>query len=507
MPPAAATDVQALGHILLVTEDAVLARELSPALQQAGMRVVHVPEADEAPTHIRSGGFDLTLLDLTLSATCCRSGLLTRLRTAAPDSEVILLTPPAHIEQALRALQCDAFAYVTTPVEHAGLLALVQRALRQVSLRRERSGLARELADSEALYRSVVDSVQELILGIDAEDRILFASRHTVQVTAYDAAALRRMPVGRLCADADAETGLRTALEAARRQGQAVEAHLALRRRDGQVRNIRWTLMPLRGAATQVSVLAAGLDVTRRLELEGRAAQNEAMVAMGTLTASLAHEIRNPLNAAKLQLELLQRGLNKGTVRQNGSRLQERVEVVRQELGRLTRMLDDFLGLARPRRLNRQPFPLWPLLSEVRTLQAPLAYSENVHLTIERSAGLAELEMDADRTKIKQVLINLVGNALDALRHRGHGHIQLRAARLSNQDIEVQVADDGEGIHGVNADSLFEPFVSTKEAGTGLGLAVVKHIIELHGGRVALSSRAAGGTVASFRIPQREPQG
>lgn len=222
------------------------------------------------------------------------------------------------------------------------------------------------------------------------------------------------------------------------------------------------------------------------------------MAAMGALTAGLAHEIRNPLNAAKLQLEVMTRTakrLEDGAIRE---RIVERVEIVQSELSRLSSMLNDFLSLARPRGIAMDPIEVVPLLLEVVRLKRPLADVQRVHLTLERPE--ADFEVRGDRGKLKQVLLNLVANALEAMREQGEGEIVVSARRLAEGMAEIEVRDTGPGIAEDFEDQAFQPFYTTKDAGTGLGLTIVKRIVEMHGGEVRLRPGPEGGCIASFTL-------
>jgi len=251
--------------------------------------------------------------------------------------------------------------------------------------------------------------------------------------------------------------------------------------------------------ALRAGILAVGTDVTARLELERRAAESQAMAVVGTLTAGLAHEIRNPINAAKLQLEVLSRTARKLDSGAPREKIEGRVQIVQGELSRLADMLNDFLSLARPRGNVAEPFEMQGVICEVADLLGPVA--EQYGIRIEAKGDVSPIEIIGDCSKIRQVLINLVGNAIDAMRSQGGGLIELSAEATSSR-LEVRVRDTGPGIEPAVAGEIFQPFVTTKEAGTGLGLTIVKSIIETHGGEISLGAHPEGGTLARFTLPR-----
>jgi signal transduction histidine kinase len=244
-------------------------------------------------------------------------------------------------------------------------------------------------------------------------------------------------------------------------------------------------------------LLLVGNDVTDRLELEKRAADAEAMASLATLTAGLAHEIRNPLNAALLHLALLARfGSRVGDASQR-ERIGGCARLVQTEIQRLSRLLEEFLGLARPRTLARRPVDVANLCHDVAAMQRPVAEAAGVTLQVHAPPGLPRVL--GDPPKLTQVLVNLVVNAIDAMRGSGTGEIELSAER-DGEGVCIRVADRGPGIDASIASQMFRPFVSTKERGTGLGLSIVKRIIDQHGGSIDLGPRPGGGTIASITL-------
>ena len=229
-----------------------------------------------------------------------------------------------------------------------------------------------------------------------------------------------------------------------------------------------------------------------------RVKERDRLAALGEMSAGLAHEIRNPLNAALLQLELLGRIGSRVADPSQRERIGDCARLVQSEIRRLTRLLEEFLSLARPRTLERYPVDVRALLDYVATMQRPLAEIAHIELQVVVPDGLPRVL--GDQPKLTQVLINLVVNAIDAMREAGmRGTIELRGEAVGDR-VCIRVADTGPGIDERVAKDLFRPFVSTKEMGTGLGLSIAKRIIDQHGGTVELGPRPGGGTVASVLL-------
>jgi signal transduction histidine kinase len=235
-----------------------------------------------------------------------------------------------------------------------------------------------------------------------------------------------------------------------------------------------------------------GVDVTRERELERRARMNERLAAAGALAAGLAHEIRNPLNGASLHLSVLDRALARSPEVPEAAR--DASAVLRAEIRRLGALVTDFLDVARPKPLARAPVDVNDVARSVQALLAPEAEARRVTLELEAFPFPATAQVDSERTK--QVLVNLVRNALEAVKEGGH--VAVRVRRLPHE-VEVDVHDDGPGIPDPTA-PIFDAFFTTKDRGTGLGLSIVQRIVTDHGGEVSFASRP-GATTFTVRLP------
>jgi signal transduction histidine kinase len=258
---------------------------------------------------------------------------------------------------------------------------------------------------------------------------------------------------------------------------------------------VRWHLSVTREDAPLV--YAIGIDVTERRALEKRAADAEALSVMGTLALNLAHEIRNPLNAAVLQLHLLRRDIARLEAEESvRAGMDNRANVVGEEIARLSRLLTEFLELARPRDVAREPVHLGELANFVLDLEKGAAEARGV--TIVRDMQADGCVAIGDSAKLKQVLINLVVNALEAMKDGGTLTVTVRT---EGKHVYTEIADTGPGIDPSILGSVFDPFFTTKEAGTGLGLSIVRKIVDQHAGDVRIVSRPGEGTKVQLWIP------
>jgi two-component system, NtrC family, sensor histidine kinase HydH len=249
-----------------------------------------------------------------------------------------------------------------------------------------------------------------------------------------------------------------------------------------------------RAAATARTALNRILDIELAIMLHTYREDLEVqrMAAVGTLTAGLSHEIRNPLNAAALQLAVLERRVRRLPSNEQAEALEPLV-LVRDEIRRLDHLLEDLLQYARPRELQRQPVDLGPLLDRVSQLLASDAEERGVTIALQVES---ELTVMGDEGRLREVIINLVLNALDAS-ERG-GEVRVGAKALGPVEVELWVEDDGPGVAPEEREKIFQPFFTTKAQGTGLGLAIVHAIVTQHRGSLRLESSARGG--AAFRV-------
>nr|WP_301340487.1 hybrid sensor histidine kinase/response regulator [Corallococcus exercitus] len=234
--------------------------------------------------------------------------------------------------------------------------------------------------------------------------------------------------------------------------------------------------------------------------LARRAQVTEKLAAVGTLTAGLTHEIRNPLNAAVLQLTVLERRVRRLEEAAQGPLL-EPLLLVRDEIRRLDHILEDFLQFARPREFRSAAVAVAPLFERVSGLLAWQAEQRGVALEVEPPEGL---EVWGEEERLRQVLLNLALNALEATPPGG----QVRfSASAHGGDVALCVDDSGPGVPEDVRGRLFEPFFTTKASGSGLGLSIVHAIVTQHGGTLQVEDGPLGGARFTVRVPAAKLEG
>jgi two-component system sensor histidine kinase HydH len=214
--------------------------------------------------------------------------------------------------------------------------------------------------------------------------------------------------------------------------------------------------------------------------------------AIGQLSASLAHEIRNPLASIEGSTDILEQPNVSDEMRR------EFLGVIRKESRRLNRRLTNLLDFARPRKPEFRLVDPARLIESVGSLVAPTA--ERAGITLERSAPAAPLLVQCDPEQLKQVVLNLTINAIQAM--AGGGRIELSVG-ASDGGVRISVRDEGPGIPAEDLDKVFDPFFTTKESGTGLGLSVAHQIVTQHGGAITAEPNQDGGMTFSILLPSK----
>jgi len=269
-------------------------------------------------------------------------------------------------------------------------------------------------------------------------------------------------------------------------------------RRELYLRTFAAASVSLLGIAAASAAVLLLVKRTRRVE-EARV-EAERRAELGEVAAGLAHEIRNPLNAMGLNLELLEEQL-RGAARTGGPPPAELALAARQETSRLSRLLGDFLSYARPSPLSPVPSDLNEAAGEAVAFLAPEASLREIRLSFTPHEGGAPARLDPAR--VRQVVLNLVANALDAVEAEGASarEVDVRVEDAGTK-WRLAVTDRGPGVPPAKSADLFKLFVSTKPAGTGLGLPIAERIVKAHGGALTLTSRPGEPTRAEATFPK-----
>ena len=338
-------------------------------------------------------------------------------------------------------------------------------------------------------FRDIVESLRNAVIAVRRDGRLA-----VMNDGAYRALGVTPAPgdIGRPYAEV-----LRPCPEIVRILSSAFELNLLPNRAElrlkGTGKVIGYTLGLVRdaaGEATGATLLFK--DLTRVEQLEERERLRDRLAALGEMAAAIAHEVKNPLAGIEIMAGLLKRRVAESAEAQ--SLLNEIIH----EAKMANAIVMEVLEFVRPIRLHVEPVALARVVDEALAMAEAVVPRRRVRVTTELPAGLVAVEADAQQ--LRQLVTNLVINAFEAM--DGTGRVTIAARQVAGGHgagcVELEVADDGPGVPDEARDRIFSPFFTTKPRGSGLGLSIVRKIVDAHDGRIDVSNGPSGG--ACFRV-------
>ncbi len=365
---------------------------------------------------------------------------------------------------------------------------LYDRAMEEID---ERRRVEEALRESEQRLRLVVQEMPVLLDALDADNSILVWNRECERVTGYSAEEIVGNPQALELLYPDPDYLRRVLAEWDERGNDFRDWEVELTAKDGSVKTVVWSNMSGRFPIPGWASWAIGVDVTGRKRAEEHAAQAERLAAMERMAGALAHEINNPLQAIESSL---------GLVLDSPLGEEERwsyLRDVRREVERLKAFTGWTLDFIRPLRLKRQSTAVAATVHRALGLAGGRLRDSDIRVHVDVPDNLPPVFVSSDH--LINVLLNLVLNAVDAMPEGGRLNV---AARGCGEQVELTVADTGRGISPDVLPSLFGPFCTTKEGGTGMGLAVSRSIVQQYGGTITADNVPGGGAVFTVVLPQ-----
>jgi signal transduction histidine kinase len=322
---------------------------------------------------------------------------------------------------------------------------------------------------------AVLYSLEEAIVVVDPEGKVSLMNR--------SAEALLRTPLAAAAAKPFAALNIRVTEE-------DTETQLEAGGQRYQVIISRSDVVDSAGCLRGRVILMK--DITRLRELELRHERNQRLIAMGEMAAKLVHEIRNPLCSIELFSSMLEKELTTKAHK-------DLAQGISAGIGSLNNILTNMLFFARPNKSALKPIRLDTVIAEAVRLLEPMMASRNVTI----AASLVECELCGDAELLKQVLMNIMINAVQAMPQGGRIEVAMEQERNA---LSVRIADTGSGIARENLEKIFDPFFTTKDTGTGLGLVIASTIMQATGGYITATSEPGQGSTFSLHFPAREPE-
>lgn len=362
------------------------------------------------------------------------------------------------------------------------------------------------LAQERGLLETIFQSIQEGIIVIDSAGKLTYANNAAEKLVGFSYEEVKGRPILRYLRDIDIDQLLDQGGSSwSKILSQEIEVTYP------EHKFISFYMVPLQNEEEEKSTKSSGngaviilRDVTRDRQQEATVLESERMNAVKLLAASVAHEIGNPLNALNIHLQLMEREIKALSDEEEEDKpqpedLSELVDVARTEVSRLDLIITQFLRAIRPSKPDLQPLAIDDLLKE--TLSLLRNEIENKSIMIELHCPDKLPDIQADPGQLKQAFFNIVKNAFQSMPDGGQLKVDCSS---SDKYISVSFIDTGTGIKPEDMSRIFEPYHTTKEEGSGLGLMIVQRIIQEHGGQIEIASKENEGSCFTIRLPLAE---
>ncbi|MCM3585642.1 PAS domain S-box protein [Mesobacillus maritimus] len=350
----------------------------------------------------------------------------------------------------------------------------------------ERKHVKKLLEESEQRYRSLFDYNPDIVYMIDLKGHFANLNPQFEETTGYKAEEIIGQNVGHFLAKQDQEE-LRNIFYRVVDEQKPEKFELQIHHKQGHLITLQCASVPMIINGEVSGIIGYGRDITQIRETEKRLRRTEKLSVVGELSASVAHEIRNPLTSLKGFVQLLK-------MEDEKHHLYYRIML--DELDRINHIVSELLLLAKPQKMKYKKASIENILNDVISLLKPEASLHNIQIEFEAPGHQVEIECEPNQ--LKQLFINIIKNAIEASNIGDTVSISLNHV---DQDVSIVIQDKGCGISKERLKRIGEPFYSSKEKGTGLGLTVSFKIVQSHNGKIQFNSEAQQGTVVTIDLP------
>jgi signal transduction histidine kinase len=245
------------------------------------------------------------------------------------------------------------------------------------------------------------------------------------------------------------------------------------------------------GTAAPSGILVRLRDPEAQRKINRELQTADRLSAISRISSGVAHEVKNPLNAILLHVEVARSKISRGD-----TDVAEQMEIISREILRLDRVVRTFLDFTRPVELQLDNVPVQELVREIVDLAGPQTAAANIQMTVHQEVDGVEVRVDRDL--LKQAMLNVVVNAIQAMPEGGELHFE---ASANEETAELRISDSGVGIPDELREKIFRLYFTTKRQGSGIGLAMTFRIVQLHDGTIDFTSEPGKGTTFLIRLP------
>jgi len=373
----------------------------------------------------------------------------------------------------------------------------LQRALEKIEKmdRTQIRQFVSDIARDNELLEMVMESMSDGVIVTDREDNILMANKSAERMLPFSTDDLIEKPLDQAIGDKEIREFLKENLHGLDR---ILDREFTLG--NGYSRTLSLSIMPLVRQGWITGNVIHIEDVTEKRAKEARLRRAESLAALTTLTAGVAHEIKNPLGSIGIHLELMKKEMS-GKQQIETQKVMENLLIIKEEVDRLNRIVMDFLFTVRP--MNAE-LSYDELNRVVRELLDFMKFEiAGAGITVDTDLAKANPQILMDERYMKQAVLNILKNAISAM--PDGGMLRVQTVQKGNE-LLLKISDTGVGIPDEHMGKIFEPYFTTKDFGSGLGLTLVYKIVKEHMGDIEINSKVGEGTSITLRfpVPQKE---
>jgi len=482
--------------IMLVDDDKTNLIGVSKNLRYEGFPVKALDSGENAIEELKQKSYDLVITDLIMDQV---NGIdvLREARRLHPDIMVIILTGRGSVSTAIDALRMKADDYMLKPCESEEMIFRIKLCMDKKRHLQEKRLIKKALAESEERFSYVLDN---LLIGILIfnEKTILYCNTEYLRIFEFehDRQRINFLDLISLKDKILFDNEYRNLLA-----GDSLSMEMDFRiRLTGSSKQSRYRWIHLRGSMIEYdnrkSLLLNIVDATKAQELEHLVRIEDKMSSLGRISAGMAHEIRNPLSGINVYLDAIKENFENP---HNANEIKDILKQTQKAANRIELVLKRILDFSKPTLPNLTLVNINDILLSAIDLSEVMLNKYDIFLVKKMKEHLPDLYMEP--VMIEQVIVNIFSNSADAVKKMPSRRIIGVATDLYNDGVVVKIGDSGRGIPFEDREKIFDPFYTTKNDGSGIGLSICHRIISDHHGTIDVSDSEYGGTEVIIHIP------
>jgi PAS domain S-box-containing protein len=356
--------------------------------------------------------------------------------------------------------------------------------------------LIHDLASEHEQMQIVLDSMNDAVVVSDNDHFLVMVNKAAERLLPLMAGDLGEHRLWEIIRDEEISSFVYETLQA---EDSVWDAEFTLEH-SGGTRTLLLSLFPLVRSGHVTGNILRVEDVTERKSREARLRRAESLASLTTLAAGVAHEIKNPLGSIGIHIQLIQKELA-ALEEEERERIQGYIDVVNEEVNRLNKIVVDFLFAVRPMNVELEDEDINTVIEDLLEFVRYELEENNIELEADLQTDLPQVQLD--EKYFKQAIMNIIKNALAAM---PEGGVLTVKTRCRGDSVELIIEDTGEGMSEQVREKIFEPYFTTRDFGSGIGLTLVYKVLKEHMGEVSVQSEEGKGTrfVLTFPVPQRE---